>query len=475
MIERMKSIGRGLLGVVLLLMTVKPALAIVDPREVVNNRVGVHIVDENDLNRAAEMVNGNGGEWGYVKMVITENDRVVEKWQAVFDRMRELKLIPIIRLATRAEGSVWLAPKEEQIRSWIDFFEALNWVVENRYVVLFNEPNHAKEWSGRVDANEYTRVVKEFARQLHEFNHDYFVMMAGLDLSAGNTEATMEATDFLRQMWQTDAEIFKSFDGWASHSYPNPDFSASPYNYGRNSIRGYAWELDYAGQYGFDTSKPVFITETGWVHNEGKMRNRWGLEPETVADYYKYAFENAWNDSRIVAVTPFILNYQDAPFDHFSFVRIGGEEVYPQFEAVREMEKVKGEPEQLDGGEYVPRYFPGSFALDSNYQVAVKFMNVGQAIWEEEDTELKAEVMKGASVVEVDKVGRTPPRHVAKTWLKVRTALDEEELVIRFWLERKGERVSNDVVRVIEIEENTLILQLKLWMEKIIYRGELLT
>ncbi len=57
-----------------------------------NNKIGIHLAipDENDMKKASELVNSNGGKWGYVTIVIPEDDRDKNKWQGVFDKMREL-------------------------------------------------------------------------------------------------------------------------------------------------------------------------------------------------------------------------------------------------------------------------------------------------------------------------------------------------------------------------------------------------
>ena len=110
--------------------------------EPVNNKFGIHLAvpSEQDLQAAAALVNSNGGDWGYVTVVMEENDRDLGKWQGIFDRMRELHLIPIVRLATSPEGDHWRRPSADEAQIWAEFLNSLNWVVKNRYVVLFNEP-----------------------------------------------------------------------------------------------------------------------------------------------------------------------------------------------------------------------------------------------------------------------------------------------------------------------------------------------
>src|SRR3989338_4159495 len=151
-----------------------------------NNKFGIHLAtpDDGDLDRAEQLLNSSGGRWGYVTLVIQENDRDLNKWQGVFDKLRERRLIPIIRLAASPDGENWRRPDVSEAQVWVDFLNKLHWVVENRYIILFNEPNHATEWGGTVDAENYAKVAEEFASKLKKENKDYFVMLAGLDASA---------------------------------------------------------------------------------------------------------------------------------------------------------------------------------------------------------------------------------------------------------------------------------------------------
>ncbi|MDO8550916.1 MAG: hypothetical protein Q7S39_12315, partial [Ignavibacteria bacterium] len=80
------------------------AKAIYDPTIVPNNKVGMHIVDTSDLGDIAKLVNSNGGDWGYVTIVLSDGERNHDRWQLLFDEMRRRHLVPIIRLATHAEN-----------------------------------------------------------------------------------------------------------------------------------------------------------------------------------------------------------------------------------------------------------------------------------------------------------------------------------------------------------------------------------
>ena len=140
--------------------------------------------------------------------------------------------------------------------------------------------------------------------------------------------------------------IFGKLDGWASHSYPQPNFSGSPLGTGRQSIRAYEEELKFLSEEFEIKNLPVFITETGWMHDVGKTFNNQYLSMDAVAENFKIAYKEVWlPDDRVVAVTPFSIWY-DTPFDHFSWVDHDWRP-YKQFLEVKEMDKIEGNPEKL--------------------------------------------------------------------------------------------------------------------------------
>ena len=245
-------------------------------------------------------------------------------------------------------------------------------------MVLFNEPNHAAEWGGEVDPKSYGETVEEFAKKLHEKNKDYFVMLAGFDASAPHDPSTYEDEEiFLRAVLRLKPEILSNIDGWASHSYPNPAFSGSPWDTGRKSIRGYEWELALLKELGNTKDFPVFITETGWIDAR--------LSRQTIADYYKQAYEQVWGtDERVHAVTPFVFSYQSQPFTGFSWKRQNGEGFYPQYGQVLGIAKVAGVVEQKESGAIIGS-LPEKFVSSSEYHATLKLRNTGQAIWDKEN------------------------------------------------------------------------------------------
>jgi hypothetical protein len=353
-----------------------------DPTGVANNKFGIHITDERDLKDAATLVNSSGGDWGYVTFVIRESERDHDRWQQVFDQMRRAHLIPIVRIATKADGDMWIAPQDAEINNWVAFLNSLNWVTQNRYVVIGNEPNHASEWGGRVDPVSYATYLDSFAQELHRASSDFFVLPAGLDASAKTGKDTMDEAVFIKKMFSSDPNLFDNLDGWTSHSYPNPDFSGSPGDSGRGSIKTFDWELSFLKSLGVNKQLPVFITETGWSNQK--------VDPMTIADKYGYAFQNVWSDKQVIAVTPFILNYPNPPFAEFSWKESDGS-FYPYFDGYRNIQKVAGAPVQYESGQILGALAQPVMFTGADFIGAILVKNTGQSIWDTTNVHLASD------------------------------------------------------------------------------------
>lgn len=374
----------------------KNVYAIVDPLATPNNKFGIHIIQAipDESSPAASLVNNNG-DWGYITVLIESKDRNHEKWQEFFNDLRRRHLIPIVRLATQPVDSHWLRPYEGEEIAWADFLNKLNWPTKNRYVIIYNEPNHGKEWGDVVDAKDYANVLNKTITALKNKDEDFFVLNAGFDASAPAKPPEFEdQITFMRQMNEAVPGIFEKLDGWVSHSYPNPNFSGSPSAYGRGSIRTWYWELQQLRNLGNSKDLPIFITETGWKHAEGIDYDKNLPTADDVSRNFNLAFQSAWDSDRIVAVTPFLLNYQEFPFDHFSFKEISGSEnskYYPQFQLIKDLPKTKGQPKQENKAELTKGEIFSSLSQNQTYEIPLTFKNTGQSIWgSEQAVKLKA-------------------------------------------------------------------------------------
>ncbi|MDD2823177.1 MAG: hypothetical protein PHQ59_03780 [Candidatus Daviesbacteria bacterium] len=406
-------------------VSLKPAKAIVDPLLAQNNKFGIHMISPiaDESSPAATLVNSSGGDWGYVTILIESKDRDTNKWQSFFDDLRRKHLIPIIRLATCPEKDYWLRPYDGEETAWADFLDTLNWPTKNRYIVVYNEPNQGQEWGGNVDPKSYARILDKTITALKNKNPDFFVINAGFDASAPQqTPKYMDEEVFLTQMEEEVPGILNRLDGWSTHSYPNPGFTASPDSAGRISVRTWIWETLLLQRFGVTKNIPVFITETGWKHAEGVDYDKSLPSADKVGNYYKTAFENAWNSNRIVAVSPFLLDYQGTPFDHFSFKRISGDtknlnvlgattdtanktdlSYYSPYTQLKEMPKTSGKPVQDNRAELVKGEIYTSLISGETYNISLTFKNTGQSIWNDgNEVELKA--TKGGNELQIESI-----------------------------------------------------------------------
>ena len=319
----------------------KSAYAIYDPLSRPNNFFGIHILFPDELDKAKSLINSSGGDWGYVTIPIQVGDKDIEKWQDFMNRAYNFHIIPILRLATEADykiKGVWRKPDESDILDFANFLSSIYWPAKNRYILLFNEVNRSDEWGGDTpSASEYANLIDYAVDVFKSKSPDFFLIMAGLDNAAPNEIGKfVNEYDFIRQMAQFKSTLFNRIDGFASHSYPNPNFSDAPSNNKRVGTASYRFEYDLIKNY-LSSEKPIFITETGW--------NSKVLSDETVSTYYEYTFENIWGKDRdkIVAITPFILESQNGQFDTFSFLK---NSTFTKFgKTVQSLKKEKGNPE----------------------------------------------------------------------------------------------------------------------------------
>src|SRR5579872_4534912 len=207
------------------------ALAAENPLNVANNKVGIHILFPEELQKAAALVNSNGGDWGYIVIPIQSGDKDLQKWQDFMDNAKKLHVIPIIRLATEGDyfnTKVWRKPTEADMLDFANFLNSLNWPYKNRYIIVYNEINRGDEWGGTSDPSEYASLLQYAVSTFKSRNTDFFMISAGMDNAAATDGTNFNEYDFYSQMESAIPDIFNQVDGLASHSYPNPGFSSAP-------------------------------------------------------------------------------------------------------------------------------------------------------------------------------------------------------------------------------------------------------
>lgn len=316
------------------------AFSFFNPLSRPNNFHGIHILFPSELSQASELVNSTTGEWGYVTIPIQSNDKDLVKWQGFMDECKKLKLVPIIRLATAADHentAVWSKPTTTEILDFANFLNSLDWPIENRYIIVYNEVNRFDEWGGEApDPKAYTDLLSYAVEVFKERSPNFYIIASGLDNAAPNDKVKyMDNLVYLSEMVKYNPLIFEKIDGFASHSYPNPGFSAPPLQNKVEGVTTYQYEYNLINQH-TTSKKPAFITETGWDSNK--------LPESTIAKYYQITYDSFWtkDKDKIVAITPFLLNSQGGTFDVFSFVKNGRQTQY--YKIAKKMEKTKGQP-----------------------------------------------------------------------------------------------------------------------------------
>jgi len=328
----------GFIVVLIFLLFAQPAFAVENPLAVANNKIGIHILDVSELPNAAQLVNSNGGDWGYVTIPIQAGDENLVKWQAFMNQCKQYHVIPIIRLATQADyfnTQVWRTPTEDDVLDFANFLNSLDWPTKNRYIIVFNEVNRADEWGGQADPSAYAHLLSFAVTAFKTESPDFFIISAGLDNAAPDLGTTyINEYNYLTQMNQAVPGIFNQIDGMASHSYPNPGFSQAPDATSLMGVGSFIHERSLIESMS-NKQLPVFITETGWSSDS--------VSPDTQVQYYDQTFNTIWNDPDIVAITPFLLDAGAGPFEQFSFIDANGNKT-KQYQYFYNMHKVKGVP-----------------------------------------------------------------------------------------------------------------------------------
>ncbi len=328
----MKKILLGFIGLVVcsLLSGGNSVHAIYPPLSVPNNRVGVHILDPNEIFSAAKLVNSSGGDWGYVTLPIRSDDRDIAKWTEFFQNCRKLHIIPIIRLTTYVDRTNWESPTVYDLVDFANFLDQMPWPTNNRYIIVFNEPNHANEWGGQINPAEYAKLLVNAKSIFSARSPDFFILSAGLDMSVPTSKTSLEAFQFYRRMTQAVPRWIDSVDGLSVHSYPNPGFSAPVNSRSRFGLKSYDYERTYLLSLNLTRvqSLPFFVTETG-------RKNQY--------PFYTPAFTSVWTEPNIVAITPFLLFAASPDFASFSLLDQNHQpkDVYKEIES---LPKIVGSP-----------------------------------------------------------------------------------------------------------------------------------
>lgn len=320
-----------------------------------NNIVGLNVARLHQplyIWAASDLVNANGGDWGYLTVVWTIQDRAAPmaeyNLQLFLDRCFEFHVQPIVRVATKfeakreptvpgqpavkpnpqgAEGT-WMRPDWDEPQKWRDFFERGRWPTRHAWIVVGNEPNLGREWGGEVDAAGYARYLAHFL-DVFAGAPRFDVVSGALDIS--NTTALpvmQDALEFLDEMGKAVPGIFERLPAWASNPYSVPGQGPGA----RYTHLAYETELDRIGR-----EMPVLITEAGHLQT--------GDEQE-IARFYAQAFRDWMADPKVIAATPLFWHPDRNDFWMFELDKRGAfVHKSPTYELLRRIPRIAGSPE----------------------------------------------------------------------------------------------------------------------------------
>jgi hypothetical protein len=270
--------------------------------------LGVHLLEPGELDMVLPYRGDSDQFFVTIPMVITDTRKDV--WERFFETAFKARVTPMVRWVTTFGDGYWNVPSREEIVKATTFLSSINWP-GRRIIILFNEPNHAKEWGGKVNPQGYAEVALFAVNWLKTEKTIYEVLPAGLDAAAPNNATMADSLWFMEKMFRAQPQLFEMIDGWTSHSYPNPGFSSSPSRNGKNSMKGFELEqVKLKTMTGKDY--PIYITETGWMQSRAVNKN--------LMSYYRYAAQNIWNKPQVKAVTVFVLRGFNGPYESFSLL-----------------------------------------------------------------------------------------------------------------------------------------------------------
>jgi hypothetical protein len=285
---------------------------------------------------AAELVNANGGDWGYLTVVFTAQERDSgtgeQLLQEILDRCYEYHLQPIVRVSTTFDPGTetWSRPDPDDPEKWRTFLEKGRWPTRRVWVIAGNEPNLGREWGGEVDSASYAEYLSHF---IDVFADSERFMVVNGPLDASNTSEMpkmQDAYEFLEGMEAAVPGIFTRLEGWASNPYSVPHSGPEL----RYTHRAYESELEAIGR-----DMPVLITEAGHLNT--------GDEKE-IAAFYEEAFRDWAADSRVVAVTPLFWHPDRGVYWMFDFDKDNKViEKSPTYDLIMRLPRMRGSPEYV--------------------------------------------------------------------------------------------------------------------------------
>ena len=183
------------------------------------------------------------------------------------------------------------------------------------------------------------------------------------------------------------------------------------------------------------------------------------------------AYERVWDDSRVVAVTPFILNYTEPPFEEFSWKKKDGS-FYSFYEKVSQTQKVKGQPTQEVKGKVIGAFVNPFLIADSLFKGVILARNLGQSIWVSPEISVMDE--SKAFEIATENFGELEPSKVKLIYFSSQAPDSAGKFNIPLVLRYKEKAVSETfplemvVVKTAEVKKLGLFAKIQVWFRDLL-------
>lgn len=304
--RRFVSIGaRGAILCIAAMLAAGPALA-------QNNPYGVHTFLQDLM--ASSLIEAHltwahtlTGDGGYVKQLIypiwTDTPGPHASWVEFTSACYARNLIPVLRIATYAEGGSWLEPPADAPGDYTTYAQAVKRVIQGLprdpaiplYVEVFNEPNNNYEWSWESDPWEYAHALRDISEAIRSIG-DPGIKVLNAGLSPGGSYDNL---DFIDAMFAAVPDLGDWIDAWATHPYaigtdPDQNNHNGTAPNPRACIDSYMTELERLAAHMDITGLKVIATECDL-----------GGDETTRADRMMRAFRDYWSQwPEVLAICP---------------------------------------------------------------------------------------------------------------------------------------------------------------------------
>lgn len=278
-----------------------------------NNPYGAHtfiqdIMSDDMINKHLDWAASLTGPGGYVKQLMypinPANTTINPQWPKFINGCYSRGLIPVIRLATWAEGGSWVKPTADSPGNYTTWANGIKTIVSQMprndniplYIEVLNECNNNAEWSGSANPTEYAQFFVQTSNAIRSLG-DSRIKVMNCGLSPGGSYDNVSYVDACCNV----PGFVDAFDVWACHPYPfyppETNIHDGTASMGQYTIDSYMAELQVLANHGRSNVK-VIATETAYgLRTEGE---------DYRADQIMRAFRDYWSKwPEVLGICPY--------------------------------------------------------------------------------------------------------------------------------------------------------------------------